>query len=217
MADVAVSERAGRRVVAADLWRQPDGRGGVRAAGRRGALDPAAAAADRTRPPVDAHIAAFLAARLEPALAGDLARLTSFAGSQDRLTVLRLFGRLQERLHPDPLPGLAGWLVSSGMVSLGDWKNKPTRAALEERVDKAAQAGQIAEMVDLVDDKAARQADAAGAKAAAHRIETLQDLLEEIAQAAPRRDEEAELLSYELVTGAGLIATLGAALALALP
>ncbi len=193
------------------------GRPVVRAADLLDALDQSAPDADRTRPPIDAHIAAFLAARIDPAFAGELAYMSSFAAPQDRLALLRLFGRLQARLHPDPLPGLAGWLVSSGLVSLDEWKNRRTRAELEEKAKNAAQAGQIAAMLDVVDDAAARQADATNAKAAAQRVETLRQMLAQIAQTAPGRAEAAELLGVELVTGAGLIASLGAALALAIP
>ena len=143
--------------------------------------------------------------------------MTSFAAPQDRLALLRLFGRLQARLHPDPLPGLAGWLVSAGLASLDDWKNRRTREELEGRVKQAAQAGQIAAMLDAVDDPAARQADSAQARAAAKRVDALRQMLAQIAEAAPGHAEAAEALGIELVTGAGLIASLGAALALALP
>ena len=100
------------------------GRPVVRAAELLPALEEASINADRTRPPIDPHIAAFLTARLEQVLSNDLRKLSSLATPADRLTVLRLFGRLQASLHTAPLPGLAGWLLSSGFAKLDDWHNR---------------------------------------------------------------------------------------------
>lgn len=180
------------------------------------ALDAAAPDLDRTRPPMDSHIAAFLAARLDSTLSGELAQLASFADPEGRLVVLRLFGRLQARLHPDPLPHLAGWLVSSGFAGVESWRNNQARAALGTAVAEAAREGRIGRMLDLLDDPAARQADEAGARNATLRVRQLEDALADIAAGAQGRAEAAELLGHEIVTGAGLLASLGAAVALAL-
>lgn len=192
------------------------GRPVVRAADLLPALDEAASNADRTRPPIDAHIAAFLSVRADSTLVGELLKLTSFAGPGDRLAVLRLFGRLQMRLCPGALPALAGWLMTCGFATLDDWLSNKTRAELQLRVADAAGLGQISTILELVDDDAARRADRAGAAAAAVRVRQLTSALSELKGDAPRRAEAARLLGTELVAGAGLIASLGATLALAL-
>jgi hypothetical protein len=180
------------------------------------ALNDAAAGADRAKPPIDAHVAAFIAARADASVTGELMALKSFAGPAERLTVLRLFGRLEQRLQPGPLPGLAGWLLQSGFATLEDWRSHKRRAELEATVKQAAAAGQIGTMLKLVDDPEARRADEAGAEAAAQRLRVLQAALDDLESSEPRRARTAQTLGQELATGAGLLGVLGAAISLAL-
>jgi hypothetical protein len=181
-----------------------------------GALNEAAATADHGKPPIDAHVAAFVAARADASLTGELTALKSFAGPAERLTVLRLFGRLEQRLQPGPLPGLAGWLLQSGFATLEDWRSHKRRAELEATLKQAAASGQIGTMLKLVDDPEARRADEAGAEAAAQRLRVLQAALDDLKGSEPRRAKTAQNLGQELATGAGLLGVLGAAISLAL-
>jgi hypothetical protein len=180
------------------------------------ALDAVAASADRSRPPIDSHIAAFIAARADSALAGDLVSIGSLAGPMERLVVLRLFGRLEKRFQPGKLPGLAGWLLSSGFATLEDWRSHKRREALEETLKRAAEAGNIGAMLQLVDDMAARREDEAGAQAAAARVRVLEAALADIEASAERRAKATRDLGYEFATGAGLFGVLGAVISLAL-
>ncbi len=70
-------------------------------------------------------------------------------------------------------------------------------------------------MAELLDDDPARAADRKGAEQAAARIASLEAALARITETTPPRHRSAQLLSHELVTGAGLLASLGAAVALA--
>ncbi len=180
------------------------------------ALDEAAATADRARPPIDTHIAAFVAARGEATVTAGLRQIGSFAGTAERMVVLRLFGQLQARLQPGPLRGLASWLVACAFANVEDWRSQKTRAGLQEKVAKAAAAGDIGAIALLVDDAASREADEAGAAAAAARVRQLEEAIAGIARDAPRRADAARRVSTEIVTGLGLIAGLGAVMRLAL-
>jgi hypothetical protein len=181
------------------------------------ALNEAAAAADRAKqPPIDAHIAAFIAARADSTVTGELLALKSFAGPAERLAVLRLFARLEARLQPGPLPGLGGWLLQSGFATLADWRSQSRRAELEETVKTAAAAGHIGAMLHLVDDPAARREDESGAEQAAARIRLLQAALDDIKGSDDRRTRIAQTLGQELATGAGLLGLLGSVVSLAL-
>jgi hypothetical protein len=180
------------------------------------ALDAAAAKIDKTRPPIDAHIAAFIVARGDSSLVGDLVAINNFAGPQERLLVLRLYGRMESRLKPGPLPGLAAWLLQSGFATLEDWRSHKTRARLEEKLKQAAAAGLIASMLQAVDDVEARRADLAGAQAAAKRVQLLEAALADIDKGAGRRAKATRNLGHEFATGAGLLGVMGAAISLAL-
>jgi len=181
------------------------------------ALEAASATADRSRPPIDGHIAAFIAARADGPLTGDLISISSFAGPSERLQVLRLFGRLETRMQPGPLPGLAGWLLQSGFATLEDWRSHKRRAELQDALTKAANAGRIGAMLMLVDDAAAKDADEAGAEAAIARVRELEAALKAIEIDAPQRSMAAQQLGYEVATALGLLATLGAVIGLAWP
>ena len=188
----------------------------VRAADLLPALDAVAAGTDRNRPPIDGHIAAFLAARAETSLSSELSQISSFAKPADRLAALRLFARLQERLHPAPLPGVAGWLVTSGFAALDNWQSRSTRHQLKQKLDLAANQGSIVTVLQLVDDEPARRADHVGATQARARARQLKQDLLDIADATPKRALVAGQLGTEIVTGASLLASLGAAIMLAL-
>jgi eukaryotic-like serine/threonine-protein kinase len=180
------------------------------------ALEEAAPRADRAHPPIDAHIAAFIAARADGALLNDIGQLDGFATTEDRLAVIALFSRLQSRLHPAPLPGLAGWLLESGLIDVAAWRNLAQRKLLAERLAEAARAGQIAGMQRLANDTAARAADAAAAEKAAARVAAITVELATLETEAAARATEAERLGHEIATGAGLLAVVGAAVALGL-
>jgi hypothetical protein len=188
----------------------------VRVADLLPGLEAASAGADRTKPPIDPHIAAFLVARLDASLGGELAAVKSFGGAEDRMAVLRLYGQLQTRLHPDKLPGLAAWLVTAGFATVTDLRHQPTRAALQKGMEEAASAGQINTILRLAENPAARLADAQGAAAAAARVKQLQAALRDIESGAKDRSGAASALGQEIVAGLGALAGLGVALNLAL-
>jgi len=178
------------------------------------ALDAAAARADRKRPPVDPHIAAFVGARADTALLADAARIGGFTSAPERLAVLQLFARLQARLHPAPLPGLAGWLLECGVIELDQWRGLETRRMLKARLAEEAAAGNITAMFRVAQDEAAWQRDREGAEAAAARAAAIAHELTLLAAHAPQRQAAAEDLGYAIAGGAGLLALLGAGVAL---
>jgi len=180
------------------------------------ALEDAAAQADRKRPPIDADIAAFAAARADQALAVELGQMDGFATDADRAAVLGFFGRLQLRTHPAPLPRLAAWLLESGMIALTRWRSLATRNALSEALARYAQAGQIAPMLALAEDSGARAADRSGAAHAAARLESIAAERAFLAADAPQRAAGAERAGQDIAAATGLVATLAAVLVLAL-
>jgi hypothetical protein len=180
------------------------------------ALEAAAAQADRKRPPIDADIAAFAAARADQALLTELGQVDGFATGTDRAAVLGFFGRLQLRAHPIPLPRLAAWLLESNMIALTRWRSLATRKALGDALAVHAQAGQIAPMLALTEDSGGRAVDRAGAAQAAARLEAIAAERRFLATDAPRRAAGAERAGQDLAAAAGLVATLAAGLALAL-
>jgi hypothetical protein len=192
------------------------GRAVARLADLLPALELSAAVADRKRPPVDAHVAAFVAARADATLLADIGQLEGFTTLPERISVLRLFARLQSRLHPAPLPALAAWLLESRLVDLEQWRNLHTRKSVGAKLAEAASAGQIGTMLNIAQDEFALAADRAGAAAAAGRAVAIAEELAALAAGSSRRQDNAERLAYDVAAGAGLLALLLAAVTLGL-
>jgi eukaryotic-like serine/threonine-protein kinase len=112
------------------------------------ALEDGASSVDRKHVrPVDANVAAFIAARSERRLDNDLAALTGEAPEDAAyLAQLRVLAQLQSRHRIQALPGLAIWLVEQSAPALAIWSNRRSRAAITERLQALAQAGWLTPM-----------------------------------------------------------------------
>ncbi len=180
------------------------------------ALEEAAPRADRKKPPIDAHLVAFIAAHADSILLTQLGGLNGFASAKERLAVLELFARLQQLMHPAPLPGLAGWLMESGLVELSDWRNLRTRRALSDGLAQAAQSGQIVTMQQFLRNEAARESDRAGGARAEARAASIVTELAALRESGAGRAVDARRTGQDVAAGIGMIGTIAAATMLAL-
>lgn len=180
------------------------------------ALEELSASVDRrVARPVDASIAGFVAARVEQRMDGELAYLAG-AGSGGAASQLRLLARLQARVHPAPLPGLAAWLAAQAEPLLASWRNRNRRAVMQERLQSLAVSGRLADMLALIDDAEGRSADAQEAQQARRALARIDTELKEMAAAAAARTEQARCLGQELAAGASLAALVAVLIAAAL-
>jgi eukaryotic-like serine/threonine-protein kinase len=177
------------------------------------ALEDVAGNADRRQvEPVDMHIAAFIAARVEHRMQQELA--TELGGSTDCLAQIRILAQLQSRLGQRPLPALANWLASKAEPVVATWRNRDRRTAIEERLQGLAAAGYLAPMLQVLDDPSARNTDARQAQEAAAMVAAVEAELADIGSGAPGRAEAATRLGQEIAAGFGL-AAMAAALVIA--
>ncbi len=163
--------------------------------------------------PVDANIAAFIAARSERRLDNELGALTG-GGPEDAacLAQIRILAQLQSRYRVQALPGLAVWLAEQAGPVLATWCNRDSRAAITERLHVLAQAGHLAPVLALLDDPVGRDADARQAHLAAAEIGRIDAELTQIAGGSAGRASLANRLGQEIAAGIGL-ATLATVLA----
>jgi hypothetical protein len=180
------------------------------------ALEEVAATTDRKRPPIDTHIAAFIAARADQAMLLEAKRLNGFASPEDRLAVISLLNRLQQRHYPEKLPRLAGWVLESGLVDLTVWRSLPTRKSLQDKLTALAAKGAIAPILELLQDSSAKSRDAAGAYNAGRRVTEIDAVLENLRGGAERRADRARQTGIEIATGLSLLSLLGGAITVAL-
>lgn len=169
--------------------------------------DAASVEARREGLPIDAEIAAFLAARSETPLAGELARMAEApTPAAAALITLRLLVWLQERQRIPALRNLAAWLGGPLLPVMQGWNNRTQRARLTEQLAAHIKAGALPRMLDLLDDNAARERDADAAQDAARLVARIDGELAELAQAAVARAALSQTVGHELVLGVGMTA-----------
>jgi len=169
--------------------------------------DAAAVEGVREGMPIDVEIGAFMAARSDTPVAGELARMGDApTPGAAALIALRLLVWLQERQRVPALRNLAAWLALPLAPLLETWNNRPQRTRLAEMLAAHARAGALPQMLDLLDDQAARQRDSTEAADAARLVARIDAELAQLAQAAPARAAMADSVGHELVLGAGVTA-----------
>jgi hypothetical protein len=169
------------------------------------ALEETAGNVDRRQgEPVDAHVAAFVSARLERRMDNELAAQTGSGAAGACLAQLRVLAQLQSRLHPRPLPSLAAWLGARVAPVVATWRNRERRAALGERLRTLTQSGYLAPMLQALEDPAGRSVDAREAHAAVQQLARIDAELARIAGGAKGRAATAARLGQEIAAGLGL-------------
>ena len=172
------------------------------------ALEQASVNVDRKQAgPMDADIAAFIAARSERRLDTELTALASDPdGDAAFLAQLRLLAQLQHRFKARACPGLGGWLSERAGPALAAWHNRERRAAVAERLQAFAQAGALPQMLTLLDDPVGRNADVREAQRVAAEIRRIDAELAQLAAGAAERAVIAGRLGQEIAAGIGLAA-----------
>lgn len=170
------------------------------------ALEAVAAAPSRSAAgPVDREMLAFITARQELGAAPPPETLGA-DGAPTPETQLELLARLQARLHPTPLPALAGWLAALAAPRPSEWRNPARRAALAAQLDQLATAGFLAPMLAALRDPHALAADATGYAAASAECAQLDAALAALAAGGAGRAAAARRLGQELAVGLGIAA-----------
>jgi eukaryotic-like serine/threonine-protein kinase len=178
------------------------------------ALETISAQVDRKRvPPVDAHIAAFIAARSERRLDNELNALTTNPQGQAAwFARLRLLADVQVRYSTQTAPGVAAWLAEQAEPALAVWHNRERRTGMAERMRTLAATGALLPMLALVEDPAGRSADVRDALAAAAEISRIDAELAQLMAGGEQRAASGARLGQEIAAGIGLA---GLAIALA--
>jgi hypothetical protein len=177
----------------------------VRLADLPAALEAAVAANPKTVP-LDAHLAAFIAARGDSRVEADANNLSATPQNPFGLPELRLLAQMQVRYYARPLPALTAWVAAAAAPMVALWFNRPRRQELADRVRSLVQAGMLLPVLALLEDPAGRNNDANGAKLAAAELNRIEAELRGIAAAATERSTTAERIGQEIATGVGLAA-----------
>lgn len=179
------------------------------------ALESAAAVPElRKEAPIDYEIAAFLAARSDHRIDGELTSLTDTSRpEQAALVQLRLLAMLQLRLHGRKLPGLAAWLAEQAKPALALWRNRQRRERIEQALSELSGAGQLTALLGVLEDPQALATDAREFQQAALAVQAIDAELARIAAGAKPRAETARRLAHDAALGLGATALAIAAVA----
>jgi hypothetical protein len=126
------------------------------------ALETAAGNSDRSSLPMDRHIAAFVGARSEDSVDGPLQAMSAGEGKGSALETLRLLATIHRRLNVAPLPGVAMWIGAQLGPAVATYRNRDIRNQIEQALDRASAAGNLSDMVDLVENPERRRTDSLG-------------------------------------------------------
>ena len=155
--------------------------------------------------PVDPHILAFIAARGERRMDGEVNGLNGRLDEAERLmALLRLFAFLQARFWPHRLPTLAGWIAARGGPLIELWHNRPKRAEVAASLANLAAAGLLMPMLTLVEDASERGLDVQGAALAEQERARIDHDLSLIAHGAEARSQLSDRIGHEIVAATGL-------------
>lgn len=174
-----------------------------------GALEKTATGSDKSRPPMDRHVAAFLIVRdrRSEMLFDNLANAEH---AKYGVALLTLYGEMQYRYGPDEAPGLANWIFPLIEPGIKRYLSKPLQEKIRKQAIDAVNSGSLADLLKIVDDPNRIDQDARDYRAAR---QMYQDIQREIVT-IQHRLENRGMLAREV--GRPVAASLAAMLALVL-
>ncbi len=172
--------------------------------------DDAGRAASSTGEMVDASMAAFVAARRDERMDGDLQRLAAAVTPGDVLGQLRLLARVQAKLQPGALPQLSRRAGDLVRPLLERYHSRLRRKELTDRLADLAQGGQLSPIAAMLDDDEEWASDKAGLAAAQARLAAVEAALTGLSEAMAGKPDELRRTGQEVAEGFGLAACLAA-------
>ncbi len=152
---------------------------------------------------LDGELVAFIAARQEHGMDGVLSEPAS------PLAALRILAGLQTALRAGRLPALAAALAAAVEPAVPPWHSRARQAAKQRAAAEASATGDLAALLAVLDDAAARRDDTAGLRQAAAAASRIDAALAALDQGAPARSAAARALGQE-IAGALALAALAA-------
>ena len=169
------------------------------------ALDEAAARVDEKTPPIDRHIAAFIAARSDSDVGSYLAVLGESDPKVSTVGMLSLVALLQWRMESGALFGLTRWVGGQLGPAISSYHARSTRRELEHEIPRLVRQGNLPELYEIIDDKNKRQADTDGFNAASDQFTDAIAEIEEVENSDSARVESAELMGQQTAAMASIV------------
>ncbi len=130
------------------------------------ALDEVAEDVDPKTPPIDRHVAAFVASRLGNEVEAHLTVMADPGKDRQVLGMLSLLALVQWRTGIETLYGLTRWMGNQVGPALETYHSRQRRREIERDIPKLARKGSLTELYNRIEDPDARQEDFHGFLAA---------------------------------------------------
>ncbi|MGE0255000.1 MAG: hypothetical protein AB7N54_13475 [Alphaproteobacteria bacterium] len=170
-----------------------------------------AAEANVDEPPVDRHVAAFLAARLPGLVDRELRDMADGANAARALVAeIRLLSYAQTRSGPEAVPALASHYLMRLGPALERLHSRQARDEVRQAAEAAAGRGSLAELIEAVDDSRARRRDDTGFRNARAHWAAAEQEIAALEAMAERRADLARAVGHRAAAWVASVAAAGA-------
>ena len=123
------------------------------------ALDNVADSTDKKLRPLDRHVTAFIASRIETSITKELSALTEHKDSSFLIGMLSLLALLQSKTNMQPLYALTSWVGGLLGPIIETYLNLFTQKRIEKEIPDIVRQGSLIALLDLVNNPEIRQQD----------------------------------------------------------
>ncbi|MBT3358111.1 MAG: hypothetical protein HN403_00615 [Rhodospirillales bacterium] len=172
------------------------------------ALDEAANRVDTKAPPMDRHIAAFIAAHFEHDVEKHLRALGDADDAKSITGMLSLLSAVQWRMGPDALFGLSSWVGGLLGPAINSYHSRTVRGDIEREIPRLVRQGSLPGLFDLIDNAEQRHQDRLGYDAAINEFVLAENEIQEIESSDSARSESAERIGQQSSAMTSVVITL---------
>jgi hypothetical protein len=156
---------------------------------------------------LDPRIAAFIGARTERLLDGEVQALGNDVDPPERVLVtLKLLTEIQNRFYPAAMRGITAWIAARSQSLVERWENRERRAAVDKQLKALAAGGFLQPILTLLQDQTGHAADLEGLRMAHATLDEIDAELNGIEAGSALRSAFANRLGQEFAAGVGLAA-----------
>ena len=155
-------------------------------------------------PPIDAHIACFIAARSGHRWDGEMAAISACEDRKRPYFLLNFYSKLQDFFCNSYLPNLARWHADQSKGVSERWYNDATRKKILANLDSVIKTGSLKQLIALIDNRKELGCDYANAAIAANMIIKINRDILDMDALLEDRIESASTISREIIFIIGL-------------
>jgi hypothetical protein len=115
------------------------------------ALEDMAGRGDRPEHILDRHMMAFISVREPKMIDPHLGHVISRDRSYQLVGIIRTLAAIQRRFNTGPVPNVGNWLISQIGPAIERFNDRDLRAELTRRMNKLSDTGNLASILDLID------------------------------------------------------------------